>query len=269
MPDTFQALAVVAVALLPGALYTWGFERMVGNWGVSLSDRVLRFVGVSAFFQVLWAPVSVAVWRDLVVTGDAARGDLPGWTWLAAALYVGLPFSVGSLVGTGTKKRWDWAKLFTGLSPAPRAWDHLFSSEPDGWIRLRLKDGTWLGGAFTRGEAGELGSYAAGYPDPQDLYLARAVDVDPESGEFLFDGNDRVRMKGSGILIGWEQMEYLSSTTHEVTFRGETRERQQGADREEGWLRAWPEDGLRARAPSEGSGRGSEAFDGFGRKRQA
>jgi hypothetical protein len=31
--DTFQSLAVFAVALLPGALYIWGFERVVGNWG--------------------------------------------------------------------------------------------------------------------------------------------------------------------------------------------------------------------------------------------
>lgn len=209
MPDTFQALAVIGVALLPGALYTWGFERIVGNWGVSLSDRLLRFVGVSAILQVLWAPVSVWLWRGLVLSGEAARGDLPLWTWAVAVAYVGLPLVAGSIVGLGTQQRRGWAKMFTGPSPAPRAWDHFFSSRPDGWIRLRLKDGTWLGGAFTQPDGDEVGSYAAGYPDPQDLYLGRVAEVDPGSGTFVFDADGAVRMRGSGILIGWEQVAYL------------------------------------------------------------
>jgi hypothetical protein len=43
--DTFQAIAVTTVALLPGALYVWGFEGQVGFWGIRLVDRVLRFFG--------------------------------------------------------------------------------------------------------------------------------------------------------------------------------------------------------------------------------
>jgi hypothetical protein len=34
--ETFQAIAVTVLAVLPGALYTWSFEREVGNWGVGL-----------------------------------------------------------------------------------------------------------------------------------------------------------------------------------------------------------------------------------------
>ena len=48
MPDTFQALAVITIALLPGALYVWAFERQAGRWGIGFSDRALRFVGGSA-----------------------------------------------------------------------------------------------------------------------------------------------------------------------------------------------------------------------------
>jgi hypothetical protein len=209
MPDTFQAVLVFLVALMPGALYTWAFERVAGAWGVSLSDRLLRFIGVSVGFQLLWAPELVLIWREFIHTGKAAAGDLPLWLWLVATAYVVIPFASGTLVGWGTRRRKQWAKMFTGPAPAPRAWDHLFSSEPDGWIRIRLKPGTWLGGAFSKGDGDELGSYAAGYPDPQDLYLAAAADVDPDSGEFQFDDDGLVRMRNSGILVQWDQVEYL------------------------------------------------------------
>lgn len=209
MFDTFQSLAVFALALLPGALYIWGFERVVGNWGISLSDRLARFVGVSAILQVLWAPATVFLWRELVLSGDAGRGAIPMWVWPIAIVYVALPVLLGTAVGRGTRRRARWSRVFTGPSPAPRAWDHLFASRPDGWIRLRLKEGTWLGGAFSPPEGGELGSYAAGYPDPQDLYLGRLAEVDPQSGAFLFDDAGQIRMASGGILIRWDEVLYL------------------------------------------------------------
>jgi hypothetical protein len=43
VPGTLQALGVFLLALLPGAIYIWSFERVVGRWGIGLSDRVLRF----------------------------------------------------------------------------------------------------------------------------------------------------------------------------------------------------------------------------------
>lgn len=51
MPNSFEAIAVVFIAILPGALYVWGFERIVGNWGIGLSDRLLRFLGASLSFM--------------------------------------------------------------------------------------------------------------------------------------------------------------------------------------------------------------------------
>ena len=209
MPNTFQALAVLLIALLPGALYIWGFEQVVGNWGISLTDRLVRFVGVSAIIQVVWAPVMASVWRELFVSGDVARGELPLWAWPVAIVYVALPLILGTWVGRGTRHRARWSRMFTGPSPAPRAWDHLFASQPDGWIRLRLKEGTWLGGAYSQPEGDELGSYAAGYPDPQDLYLWRLAEVDPESGAFQFDETGQIRMTSGGILIRWDEVQYL------------------------------------------------------------
>lgn len=115
MPQSFQAVAVTLIALLPGALYVWAFERQAGRYGIGLSDRVLRFVGGSA--------------------------------------------------------------------------------------------GTWLAGAYAN--ANGRRSYAAGYPEPQDLYLAASVPVDSETGEFLLNDEGTPDLGDGGLLIRWDEVEYL------------------------------------------------------------
>jgi hypothetical protein len=35
------------------------------------------------------------------------------------------------------------------------------------------------------------------------------VEVDPDTGEFLFDDDGDPRLRGSGILIRWDEVEYL------------------------------------------------------------
>lgn len=208
MPETFQALAVLVLSLLPGALYVWAFERQVGAWGIRLSDRVLRFVGFSAFLHAVFAPLTYRLWIAFVRTGRLGDGDAPLALWLGVLVYVALPTAVGTIVGRGTRTGAPWARAFTGPDPAPRAWDKLFGSRPDGWIRLRLKSGTWLAGAFGENEDG-VRSYAAGYPEDPDLFLVDAVELHPETGEFLLDDDGMPVSKGSSILVRWAEVEYL------------------------------------------------------------
>ena len=75
------------------------------------------------------------------------------------------------------------------------------SSGPRGWVRLRLKGGTWLGGAFATRADGTR-SYAAGYPEQQDLYLVESVEVDPETGSFLLDDEGTPVSRGSSTSSG-------------------------------------------------------------------
>jgi hypothetical protein len=208
MLDTFQALAVLVLALLPGALYVWAFERQVGAWGIRLSDRVLRFVGFSAFLHALVAPLTFRLWVAFVRTGRLGEGDVPLVVWLGVLAYVAVPTTVGTVVGRGTRAGASWARAFTGPDPAPRAWDKLFGARPDGWIRMRLKSGTWLAGAFGENEDG-VRSYAAGYPEDPDLFLVDAVELDAETGEFLLDDDGMPVSKGSSILVRWAEVEYL------------------------------------------------------------
>jgi hypothetical protein len=208
MPETFQALAVLVLALLPGALYVWAFERQAGAWGVRFSDRLFRFVEISAVLHALAAPLTYWLWVDFVRSGRLLEGELPLALWLVPLLYTGLPIMAGSTVGAATRKGAEWAKVLTGPEPAPRAWDHLFGSRPDGWIRLRLKTGGWLAGTYTQ-EGRNRKSYAAGYPEDQDLYLVETVEVDPDTGEFVLTEEGDPVWRDSGILIRWSEVEYL------------------------------------------------------------
>lgn len=211
MPSTFQALAVVILALLPGALYTWAFERQVGAWGINTSDRVLRFVGSSALLQVLAAPVIYQLYRLFVVTGRLRDGrPLPWWVWLLVATFVCVPLALGQAVGMAAHNRTGWSRWFTGEHPAPRAWDNLFSTEDlTGWVRLRMKLGdTWILGAYGSAPDGSMRSYAAGYPHAQDLYLVDTAEADPD-GQFVIDDAGNVVMRGVGVLVRWKEVAYL------------------------------------------------------------
>jgi len=207
MPTSFHAAVVLVIALVPGALYIWSFERQAGRWGIGLSDRVFRFVGASAIIHTLLAPATYWFWAT---QWPRLRGndDPSWWLWALAGAYVGLPLVTGSLIGRATRKGARWASFFTGPDPAPRAWDYLFQGKRDGWIRLRLKSGTWVGGAYATSEGG-MQSYAAGYPEDQDLFLATTAVVDAVTGEFLFDDSGHAKLQKGGLLLRWEEVEYL------------------------------------------------------------
>lgn len=206
MPDSFHALLVMLVALLPGALYVWAFERQAGRYGIGLSDRLLRFVGGSSvFFGVCAVPLyalRATYWDSL------SRGEpVPLWLGLVPPAYVLLPVMAGTIVGLGLRHGWKWSDVLTGPDPAPRAWDYLFQYQIDGWVRCRMKSGTWLAGAYA--DANGRRSYAAGYPEPQDFYLAASVAVDSDTGEFLLDETGRPQRGTGGLLLRWEEVEYL------------------------------------------------------------
>lgn len=211
MLGTFEALVVFLIAGLPGAMYVWGWERQVGQWGLSAADRFFRFVAGSAVFQAIFAPFSYLLWRDYVRNGvfRDAHG-LPLFLWPVAIAYVLLPFLAGAWVGaliySDRKLARRLSQFLNGADPAPRAWDHVFGSNRNvSWIRLKLKDGTWLGGLFIRLENDR--SYASGFPYDQELYLCRTAPVD-ETGAFV-DKEPKSSL-GPGILVRWSEVQYLA-----------------------------------------------------------
>jgi hypothetical protein len=209
MASTLEGLAVAVLALLPGALFMWSFEREAGIWGINLPDRILRFLGISALLHVLAAPATYWLWKKYV-DGEAWKEDttLPWALYGALLAYVAVPILAGVFLGWRTHEGGRVTAILTGDRRPPRAWDHLFSQQPDGWVRLKLRTGIWVGGAYAKG------SWAAGYPEPQDLFLLGVAELDPDTGEFKTDdcGNPVVR-EDAGLLVRWNEtdLEFINA----------------------------------------------------------
>jgi len=210
---TFEAVGVTLVAVLPGALFVWGFERVVGRWAIGLSERILRFLGISAVLHALAAPISYSLWITHLKT-SVLREALPLWFWPVTLAYVMVPVLLGSGLAVGFKRDKRWALLLTGPEPAPTAWDALFGAAPTGWVLMRLKSKRWIGGAYD-----EETSYVGGYPEPADIYLAPEALVDQQTETFVRDDAGEIVRLDFGVLVRWDEVEYL-----EVTPLGDTEE---------------------------------------------
>jgi Family of unknown function (DUF6338) len=204
MPETFQALAVVLIALVPGATFLWAVERVAGRWGIEGSDRFLRFVAVSLVLHSLAAPATYRIWHDYLRTDALPHGAvLPLWMWPVAAAYVLIPAILGTIFGLVLNSE-DVPPLVAGSNRAPSAWDHLFFRYDYGYVRLKLKSGPFIGGRYEGPD-----SYAGGYPEPPDIYVSEAVEVDADTGEFARDDAGNPIRKGYGFLVRWSEVEYL------------------------------------------------------------
>ncbi|MGH3320202.1 MAG: DUF6338 family protein [Streptosporangiaceae bacterium] len=194
LPGTVTALLIVIVAVLPGSVYTWAYERQTSPYGVTFADRTLRFIAVSLIFHLVLAWPEYAVYRGAI----AGRGSL-GLVqfvvlWLGLLVLVAVPASVGTILGglyatRSTREGLGWLRrrlsaeterrllrVALGRTPAPRAWDDLFSEHPSAYIRVRTPDGVWIAGRFAKD------SYAAGFPNSTDLLLEEAWEVEQSSG---------------------------------------------------------------------------------------
>ena len=213
--DTFEGIAITILAVLPGALFTWSFEREVGNWGAGLADRVYRFVGFSAMFHAALAWPEYLLWKTYLHVPNAdetgfhdvftSGSPIDRWMALVPVLYVGLPVLLGFLAARSVRRGGWLGRILVGRNPAPRAWDDLFWRGPALVVRLKLKDGEWIGGLF--GDD----SYASGYPEPQDLLLEEAYEI-ADDGTFAQGANpeDFVSL-GSSILISWSEVQFLEA----------------------------------------------------------
>jgi hypothetical protein len=211
LPTTFQALAVTLIALVPGAFYMFAYERVAGSYGVTLADRFTRFIAASVAFQAIFSGPTLLLYRDYVVTHRLQYGQV-NWLLfeLTAVGYSLIPVAVGSLVGHGQRNHRPWAQMLVGESPEPRAWDHVWHRKINAIIRLKLKSGIWLAGAYITAASGQR-SYASGYPEEGDLFLVQAVEVDPDNGRFISDSSGDMKFiePRSGLLVHWSDVEYL------------------------------------------------------------
>ncbi|MDQ3702084.1 MAG: DUF6338 family protein [Chloroflexota bacterium] len=127
-------------------------------------------------------------------------------------MLVVVPLALGRIAGRAAYLRKSWVRILTGPSPAPRAWDDLFAS-PDltGWLILKLKDGTWVGGLWGTSASTGQRSYAAGYPESQDLLVADLAEVDAD-GDMLVGTDGAPILTGISLLFRWGEVAYARFT---------------------------------------------------------
>ena len=208
MMETFEAVAVVALGLMPGALYLWSIEGVVGGWWLGLSDRLYRFIGWSVGLHIMMAPLSYGLWVHYFREGQWQTASLDLiWLWLALVAYVAVPVTAGQVIGRNWKRGKTWARLFVG-DPAPSGWDHVWADVKVAWVRARLKGGGWVGGLYCQSENGP-NSYASGFPNTPDLYLAIGAVVDSGSGQWVFDEDGAPQCTDSGILLRWDDVDVV------------------------------------------------------------
>jgi hypothetical protein len=193
-PASFIALAIVIVTVVPGSMYTWAYEREASAFGVTLADRTLRFIAISLLFHLALGWPEYALYR-LALAGPRFGAGQFAATWAAVLLVVALPGVLGTVLGglyATRNSREGWVlirkrlspdrerrllRLVLGRTPAPRAWDDLFSDRPTMYLRIQTTDGTPVAGLFADD------SYAGGFPQETDLFLEDAWDL-ADDGSF-------------------------------------------------------------------------------------
>jgi hypothetical protein len=160
-PSSVTQLVLVAVALLPGVVYQFVRENRRGPVpGESdLGHRLLRALTASIvldglYFAVLGGELAV------LVRPESHPGRTREAALYALLLLVTLP-ALGALAVSWAERR----RLRGRYLGTPTAWDHMFRDLGGAFVRVRLKDGTWVGGWY----GGR--SYATSYPQNPELYL--------------------------------------------------------------------------------------------------
>lgn len=212
MLATFQALVVLLTSVLPGALFTFEYER---EYTRAVSDdsneRLIVFLTTSAVFGMVSLPLLYQGYRKYIVTGHLRDGEpLPWWIWAIVVAYVVVPLLVGFLAGSAARERKWGSRLLTGPRPHPTAWDALFRTPKlGGLLRLTLNDGTLILGEWATGETGSTvpDSYASAYPHTQDLYLRETFAL-RDDGSVELDENGKTVPRGLAVLISWSEVAY-------------------------------------------------------------
>lgn len=212
VPDSFEALTIISFAVLPGAVFIFAMERVTGAWGVKATDRVLRFIALSAVLYVALVPYGYVLYRQYFLSHYLL--DAKPFPWghyvILVAYLGGVPAVLGTLAGLAIDHNVEWVgQMFGHQMRPPRAFDYVFHGKPVGYVRmlLQLDEPTWVAGAFT--EYNGRRAYVAGYPEEPDIFLPVRIECDPGTGEFQLDADGDPVVTQERILVNGNQIAYL------------------------------------------------------------
>ncbi|MGW3836829.1 DUF6338 family protein [Streptomyces microflavus] len=196
-PSTVVQLALLVIAVLPGVSYQFVRERQLGAdpGEQDLTERVLRAltssVALDSLYAVIFAPWIVR-WADngLRIPRDSGQLRWAGATCLVLVFLV--PAASAWLVCALRKRRRRGKYVGT-----PSAWDEVFQDLPASFVRVRMKDGTWVGGWYGPR------SFATAYPRPPEIYLELTWEMS-ENGAFV-----KQVERTDGVLISGADFDLL------------------------------------------------------------
>ncbi|MEX3105961.1 MULTISPECIES: DUF6338 family protein [unclassified Streptomyces] len=192
-PSSVTQLVLVVVALLPGVVYQFVRERRRGPvpGETDLGHRLLRGLTASIVLDSLYFAVLGGELAALV-----RPESFPERTRAAALHALLLLFAFPALGAIAV----SWAeqrRLRARYRGTPTAWDHMFRDRGGCFVRVRLKDGTWVGGWYG------VRSYATSYPQGPELYLE-------SSYRMAADGTFIAKVEStSGLYVRAEDIDIL------------------------------------------------------------
>jgi hypothetical protein len=185
LPQTWVQVAIVLSAVMPGFIYQASRRRVMGPDPdeIDLGTRVLRAVMGSAAFAGVYAIVLGPWIAERVRTPQAALGSIQLIGFAFLSMVVVVPWLAARVAFYVRASDW-WQRLKDRArerfdvrgqwDPTPTAWDFAFGKIRLGWVRVLMPDGTWVGGRFG------LKSFATGYPEPKELFLESAYQMEPD-----------------------------------------------------------------------------------------
>jgi len=115
LPNTVSGFLIVLIFVLPGSVYTWAYERQNSAYGVTFTDRVLRFIAVSVIFHLVLAWPEYALYRVAVAGREEVLTGQFALLWLGLLILVAVPATLGTILGglyaTRTDRTgWNWIR---------------------------------------------------------------------------------------------------------------------------------------------------------------
>jgi hypothetical protein len=216
MVGTFQALSLLLLTILPGAVLLFSYEYHAGRLAGDANERSLRFViGTVLVFpytatlaawiytRVLHVPI-VGSQDEFTNRLENPSGISPAWTFLPLA-YVLVPWCLGWAAGKGrvSLRQRSVKKRATSLVPGVVAWDIVFLDPGPKLISAKLRGGPWVAGVFADES---FASAPAG--KEKELVLEAAVQVD-DKGQIERDQTGTPILLPGAVVLNYADVELM------------------------------------------------------------
>lgn len=200
-PTSVTQLLLLLLFVIPGFVYQAVRISVRGRLplDIELSTRIVHAIMLSGIFGLAYL---VILGQPLI---DAAHGHGFGFEhprWGAVLALMG-GVIIPALLALVRLPEWQWLKdlgnrlpQVTKYDPTPTAWDKIFQSTGECFIRILNHEGRWVAGYYGPD------SYASSYPESHQLYLEKAFHVSDDGtiGEEI-EGTQGVLIDCAGIQL--------------------------------------------------------------------